>query len=120
MRFLDRLVISLTVSLVGHLGLKHSPDWIFLVLSSKLNVFGQLCNFIFEPRNLSLRLSEMFLHLIHWFAHNFPQPCCCLGTSTMVLGSLAKTFLEWCGFSNPYRPKRVFLPRTSQSPMLLW
>jgi len=68
-----------------------------LPLSSKLNVFGQLCNFIFEPRNLSLRLREMFLHLIHWFAHNFPQPCCCLGTSTMVLGSLAKTFLEWCG-----------------------
>src|SRR6202165_1407636 len=86
MRFLHRLVISLAISLVGHLGLNHSPDWIFLVLSSKLNVFGQLCNFTFEPRNLSFRLSEVVLHLIHWFAHNFSQLCCCLVTSTMVPG----------------------------------
>src|SRR5208337_2971011 len=86
MRFLHRLVISLAVSLVGHLGLNHSPDWVFLVLSSKLNVFGQLCNFTFEPRDLSFRLSEVFLHLIYWFAHNFPQPCCCLGALTMGPG----------------------------------
>src|SRR6266436_1928372 len=52
MRFLHRLVISIAVSLVGHLGLNHSPDWVFLVLSSKFNVFSQLCNFTFEPLNL--------------------------------------------------------------------
>src|SRR6266478_1501173 len=91
MRFLHRLVISLAVSLVGHLGLNHSPDWVFLVLSSKLNVFGQPCNFSFEPRNLSFGLSEVLLHLIYWSAHNCSQLCCCLGTSTMIPGEPRKT-----------------------------
>src|SRR3984893_1953536 len=72
MRFLHRLVISIAVSLVGHLGLNHSPDWVFPVLSSKFNVFGQLCNFTFEPLNLrahnnlkspSLMLAERNLSL---------------------------------------------------------
>src|SRR5271165_490708 len=52
MRFLHRLVISLAVSLVAHLYLKQRPDWVFLVLWSEFHVFGQLCNFTFEPLNL--------------------------------------------------------------------
>jgi hypothetical protein len=54
-------------------------------------VFGQLCNFSFEPRNLSFGLSEVLLHLIYWSAHNFAQTYCCLGTSTMIQGGPRKT-----------------------------
>src|ERR1700676_4517246 len=52
MRFLHRLVIYLSISLAGPLGLKQSPDWVFFVFWSELHVFGQLCNFTFEPLNL--------------------------------------------------------------------